>query len=256
LQGVLTAPAVPAALLRARLALQAAENGVVLSGRPERAAALRDAVHLLRPGDDPGPAGRIFQRWTSAVARPLSLAHLRSVVTPDQAELAALAWQGGRGAGDPLAQASGVLAAVSAAAPADEALALMLADAALARALGWSHVVPLLGTTAGLRDVRQEGPALDNIVLDRVKAAAVAAVTQARQLARRAAAVEAVAPKLRAKGAAAAVTLFLSRDAVSPSVTLAPVMPDRAARRLCDRLVALGVVQELTGRSSFRLYGV
>jgi hypothetical protein len=33
-------------------------------------------------------------------------------------------------------------------------------------------------------------------------------------------------------------------------------MSDRAARRLCDRLVALGALRELTGRDSFRLYGV
>tara|TARA_R100000687_G_scaffold77703_1_gene70407 strand:+ start:278 stop:397 length:120 start_codon:yes stop_codon:yes gene_type:complete len=33
-------------------------------------------------------------------------------------------------------------------------------------------------------------------------------------------------------------------------------LSDRAARRLCDRLVDLGVVRELTGRDTFRLYGV
>ena len=33
-------------------------------------------------------------------------------------------------------------------------------------------------------------------------------------------------------------------------------MSDRAARRLCDRSVELGVVRELTGRDTFRLYGV
>jgi hypothetical protein len=33
-------------------------------------------------------------------------------------------------------------------------------------------------------------------------------------------------------------------------------MLERAARRLCDRPVALGVLRELTGRAMFRLYGL
>jgi hypothetical protein len=33
-------------------------------------------------------------------------------------------------------------------------------------------------------------------------------------------------------------------------------MTDRAARRFCDRLVELGVARELTGRPTFRLYGI
>ena len=33
-------------------------------------------------------------------------------------------------------------------------------------------------------------------------------------------------------------------------------MTDRAARRFCDRLVELGVARELTGRATFRLYGL
>lgn len=60
-------------------------------------------------------------------------------------------------------------------------------------------------------------------------------------------------PVIKVKGAGAAVAMFLSQDAVAPS---ALPLPDRSARRLCDRLVALGAVRELTGRDSFRLYGV
>ena len=45
-----------------------------------------------------------------------------------------------------------------------------------------------------------------------------------------------------------------TRDALAPGALA--FMSDRAARRLCDRLVALGAVRELTGRDTFRLYGV
>lgn len=66
-------------------------------------------------------------------------------------------------------------------------------------------------------------------------------------------------PKLRAKGAARAVEMMLARDVLTP-VALARAMPeilsDRAARRLCERLVELGALRELSGRDTFRLYGV
>jgi hypothetical protein len=64
---------VPKALLRARLALRAAEACVAVSGRPERAGELRDAAHLLRPGDLPGPAGETYLIWRRAVERPVAV---------------------------------------------------------------------------------------------------------------------------------------------------------------------------------------
>ena len=88
-----------------------------------------------------------------------------------------------------------------------------------------------------------------------VMAGAGQAVPLAADLLRRAARLKAVVSKLRAKAAGRAVDLFLSQDAVAPAA-LAAFMSDRAARRLCDRLVDLGAVRELTGRDSFRLYGV
>jgi hypothetical protein len=64
----------------------------------------------------------------------------------------------------------------------------------------------------------------------------------------------AVAPKLRAKGAERAVEMFLAQDALAPGALL--FMSDRAARRPCERQVELGAVREVTGRETFRLYGL
>ena len=49
--------------------------------------------------------------------------------------------------------------------------------------------------------------------------------------------------------------MFLTWDSLAPSA-LTSLNSDRAARRFCDRLVELGAVRELTGRDTFRLYGV
>ena len=65
----------------------------------------------------------------------------------------------------------------------------------------------------------------------------------------------AVAPRLRARGAGAVIETLLNEDAVLPSARRG-AMSDRGLRRLFDRLVALGGVRELTGRSTFRLYGL
>ena len=145
------------------------------------------------------------------------------------------------------------LDAVLTEAPRAEVPALILADAALAQALGWDHVVPLLAAGLKRTDLRKRGDDLRLACHRAVTASAVEAARLAVDLARRASLLKGVAPKLRAKGAGAAVKIFLTQDAVAPS---ALPLPDRAARRLCDRLVDLGAVRELTGRDTFRLYGV
>jgi Protein of unknown function (DUF1403) len=63
----------------------------------------------------------------------------------------------------------------------------------------------------------------------------------------------AVAPRLRARGAGAVIETLLNEDAV-PAARRGAISA-RGSRRLFDRLVALGGVRELTGRSTFRLYG-
>jgi hypothetical protein len=60
---------------------------------------------------------------------------------------------------------------------------------------------------------------------------------------------------LRAKGAGAALEALLEEDSLGAGTAIAG-LSDRGARRLFDRLVAFGAVRELTGRPTFRLYGL
>jgi hypothetical protein len=257
LQTVLAQPDVPHALLRDRLALAAAEASVIRAGRPERSANLRDEVHLLRPGDQTGPAGAVFALWREAVAKPIAVGTLHTVL-PEMATTDIAMWLDA-GQGAPVARACAVLDAVMAAHPRAEDAALILAEAVLAQAMGGNMITPLLATQFTSRDLRKSGTDLRGAGYTAVRKAAVETLAEAQDLRNRAAKLMAIAPKLRAKGAAAAVDLFLTRDALSPSLALTGPevgMSDRAARRLCDRLVGLGVIRELSGRDTFRLYGL
>ncbi|SEQ95407.1 DUF1403 family protein [Thalassovita taeanensis] len=248
---VLRREEVPQALLRDRLALRAAEACVAFSGRSERAGELRDAAHLLRPGDLPGPGGETYLAWRRAVERPVSIKALGRALPAFETGQNAAWLDAGKGA--PVARAAMALEAVLTGAPRADVPALILADAALARALGWDHLVPLLAAGLKRADLRKQGDDLRLTCHRALISSTIEAVRQASDLARRTTHLKAVAPKLRAKRAGEAVEMFLTRDAVAPSVL---PLPDRAARRLCDRLVDLGAVRELTGRDTFRLYGV
>ena len=251
LHGVRTQPGLTLALWRDRLALEAAAATVRVSGRSEGLVELRDALHLGRPGDPLGPAGEIGQVWRRAVTRPLTargLAPLPGVALEEiRRELAR--------PGAAIARAAATLETVLAEAPRAEAAALILADAALARALGWERIVPLLAAGLSPRDLRRERDELRLACHQAVVRAATRAAGLAQDLTQRAARLHAVAPKLRAKRAEAALELFLAQDALAPKA-LTHLMSDRAARRFCDRLVALGALRELTGRDNFRLYGL
>ncbi|KEO52041.1 DUF1403 family protein, partial [Thioclava indica] len=242
---------VPHALLRDRLALAAAEACVTFSGRPERSEALRDTLHLLRPGDLPGPAGEVYLCWRRAAERPVSIKALHRALPETAPEQIAMALDAGQGA--PVARAAMALEAVLTQAPRADVPALILADAVLAQALGWDYLLPVLAGGLKRADLRKRGEDLRLACHRAVTASAHEATRLAADLARRAAHLKTVAPKLRAKGAGEAVAMFLTRDAVAPA---ALPLPDRAARRLCDRVVDLGAVRELTGRDTFRLYGV
>ncbi|MFU8899608.1 MAG: DUF1403 family protein [Roseinatronobacter sp.] len=245
--------AAPQALWRARLALGAAAQSVRLSGRSEPEAALRDIICLLRPGEQPGPAGAIAQAWRLAATRPLSDANLQRALPELSAQQIGV-WDGG-GHGGPVAQAAQVIEAVLSDAPRAHLAALILGDAVLARSFGWTHLVPLLGSNLPRRELKLRGDALRLACHTALVKSVRDALALATDLTRRAVRLHSVAPKLRSKQAATAVEMFLTRDAIAPAA-LVPLMSDRAARRLCDRLVGLGAVRELTGRDTFRLYGL
>ena len=287
---------VPYDLLANTLALQAAAATSKLEGRLTSAADIRDAWRLTPPDADGvrhwGPDGDGLAFWRRAVK-------LRLVTGDWQVKLAALAgprfedavtaWVDEASAAarrdDPMAAAAGVMKTVLLADDRAERIACLLADVVLAKALRWERPLPLaalhlqrsmLRDLRGLRDLRPgcrlRGPDDGDRQQDRASEIAIMAalIDSARSayglavdLADRARALRAIAPKLRARSSDDAVALFLTEDAVSPSGMLSPVirgtrtpMTGRAARRLCDRLVELGVVRELTGRSTFRLYGL
>lgn len=244
---------VPKTLLRERLALRAAEACVTHSGRMERVGELRDAMYFLQPGDHPGPAGEIYLSWRRAVERPVSVKVLHRALPTLEPEQIASWLDAGQGA--PVGRVASVLQAILEDSPRAHSTALLFADTVLAQAFGWSHVIPLLALGLKRAELRKDGDDLRLACHRAISVAAVKATQEAADLTRRAARLHAVAPKLRAKGAEDAVALFLTRDALGPSA-LTSLRSDRAARRFCDRLVELGAVRELTGRDTFRLYGV
>lgn len=250
---VLSRDDIPQTLLRARLALRAAEARVAHQGRPERASELRDAVAFLQPGDSPGPAGKVYLSWQRAVERPVSVKALHRALPEIEPEQIAMWLDAGQGA--LVARASAVLQSVLKDRPRDHTASLLLAEASLSQALGWSNVLPLLALGLRRAELRKSGEELRLACHRAISVAAVEVTQEATDLARRVARLKTVAPKLRAQGSDEAVALFLSRDAVAPTA-LTSLRSDRAARRLCDRLVELGAVRELTGRDTFRLYGV
>ncbi len=109
--------------LRMRLALQATVASARLLRVSADEAGLRDADHLTRTGDDPGPAGRIHRLWRRFALRPARLAG-------ETVEALAVEAGAKSGAGEGAA----------------EVLALMQADADIAALLGWARPVPLAAT--------------------------------------------------------------------------------------------------------------
>jgi len=118
---------------------------------------------------------------------------------------------------DPWAGGVAVLRAVLEADDRAERVACLLSDTVLARALNWKTLLPISAqflAKAALRDLAADGQGAELAVQVRILESIEDTVRMARDLARRAEALSAIAPKLRAKGSDAAVELFLTEDAV------------------------------------------
>lgn len=268
---------------RQRLALTAAAATVRQAGRVEDEPALRDAMLLARPGDilsgstTLGPAGSMLLAWRrlagTSAEKLLTEASISAVL--DDLGLRREDDAVGELANDlrQLSADMGMVGMLTGAFTAAErygfaqAFGFWLADALLAQRMGWEHAVPLLGGEAALgTSVRprrsaavatsiETNPERAKSILVAQARAAVRGIDLSAELERRANRLLAVAPKLRAKAADAVVEKLLSDDAIVASEKIAG-MSDRGLRRLFDRLVELGAVRELSGRPTFRIYGL
>ncbi len=254
-----------------RLALRAAAAACRHLGRSEDEPALRDFWQLRSSDEAVGPSGAVLQAYLRLTGR-------RSL-EPETFRQAALAFGGGQiDTGDLLTmpnpgtgEVSPLVAAAHAAATIantargreGELLALWVADAVLAQNLGWKLALPL--HSIGMLASRARAPRCDRpfpgaaewpaAAALAVATTAVTAIDLGADTARRAARLEAAATKVRTKKAEAAIAMLLREDAVTPA-RIRGKLSDRAARRLLERLVKLGGARELSGRSTFRIYGL
>lgn len=254
-------------LWRQRLALGGAAALARQRGRPEGEAALRDHWYLTPADGDPGPAGRLLAAFR-ALGEPRALRLEQwGVRLPNLFELTAdpsltvaleMAAGNAHGPGDAVRAAAATALDLVRRRPDARALAMWLADAVLARRLGWPAPLPLLATALRPGDWRvlREGRAeawTDACHLAYGRGAAAALDLHA-DLGRRSTRLLDVAPQLRGKDADTTISMLIQEDALAARTGKAA--SDRSSRRLFDRLVALGGVRELTGRSTFRLYGL
>jgi len=258
---------------RDRLALKSAAVAARMVGRNEEEAAIRDAVVLTAAGDDPGPAGKLF------LATRLLTRRTGTITTPyvrDLADLFGLRWddslasipdvidsaiQSGRAA--PFAVAD-LLTAIFAARPDAEVMALGLAEAVLAHKLNWQNSVPLLmperfgpafRTIGGRGRVLPGEPAYPKTICLALVDGVEAALRSAVEIDRRSARLLAVRSKVRTKGAELVICKLLAEDAV-PASAPGLKLSRWAANRLFERLESFEAIRELSGRSSFRIFGL
>ena len=225
---------------RQRLALSAAAVTAKQAGRVEDEGQLRDAILLTRPGDDFGPAGRMFLGWRRLASTPAEKLLTEPIIgavlddlglaRDDEAvgDLADELRQLGAGAGT-VEMLTGTFIAAERHGFA-RPVGAWLVDALLAQRLDWVRAVPLLGAEAALStSARQRRSAASSVatsietdpehaksLLAAQARAALRAIDLSAELGRRADRLLAVAPKLRARAADAVVATVATGTAARP----------------------------------------
>ena len=258
---------------RARQALECAVAAARISGRSVAPAELLDAVLLTATGDDPGPAGRIFGAFRNLANRR---GGLTTPFLADLTELMGFFWdeslallvdqvdaalQSGRA---PPFAAAELISEICTTRPDAEILAFALADWLIAQKLSWDSCVPLLmsqrygasfRTPGGRGRLRPGDAGFPAAVCQALVEATRTALRSAGDIARRADRLSEVAPKIRTKGVDVVYQQLLDETAVAGTAP-GTGLSRWASTRLFDRLESFGAVRELSGRPTFRIYGL
>lgn len=230
---------------RMRITLKAAVSASRLLRARADETELRDSLHLTRPGDEPGLAGRAHRLLRRFAKTPVRLANATLE------ELAELSKGDGPG----------------------ELLAVLREDLALAEKLGWRQPLPLHLVSIHDPAFRsgEEGrrprigkPGWQAIRHAIIARAAITAHAEAVTLSRRTETLVAAAGTLRTRDGDAGLALILDEDCVAPwrmatgeaGSDRKSMSSDRAARRFCESLHVMGALRLLTPRATFRLYGL
>jgi hypothetical protein len=258
---------------RNRLALKAATQASRLAGRREEEADLRDAWHLRQSGDALGPSGEILHGWRRLAARssPPDTVMIKSIAeqlgigwTPDLNEISeCVALQVASGLPAPLVAAEAA-SLVVARHPKAELLAWWVADCALSMRMRWPIYVPVIATELHSpmlrlgeerRRARAGSAEFSRAVCIAVALSAAKACMLGEEIAVQAAKLRGAEPKLRSKSAHLVIEQLLNDDSVSGSFTT-KTLSRWASRRLFDRLIQLDAVRELSGRDTFKIFGL
>lgn len=233
---------------------------------------LRSVILLTRPGDDPGPAGQMFLAFKNFSTNPMMITSKSLTTLCSQLDLHLDDLEAITDGFEAALQSQRALPFVCAdfittmiiRRPDAEILLWLLADVLIAVKCNWPKPLPLLmaerfGSAFRLATGRGRILPGDAAFAGALCLALVSATQSALQtasvLARRSETLRVITPQLRSKGADGIVQKLLNDDAIlatNPGTGLSRW----AATRLFDRLESLGVVRELSGRSSFKIYGL